>query len=63
MFPQNTEALVAFLAKLRRNGKIASLGTALLSFQITELENRCASMRRRIEHKAKSRRQPSKRAA
>jgi hypothetical protein len=43
MIRQNKEALVGSL-----DGKIASLGTALLSFQITELENRCAAMCRRI---------------
>jgi len=37
---------------LRHTTPISGMGVALLAFQIAELENRCAEMRRRMEQKA-----------
>jgi len=54
IIPNSKVALERWLAELRRTTPISGMGVALLAFQIVELENRCAEMRRRIEQKAAS---------
>jgi uncharacterized small protein (DUF1192 family) len=59
--PKSKVALETWLAELRRTTPISAMGVALLALQIAELENRCATMRRRMEQKASA--QPGKKRA
>ena len=52
VIPKSKVALETWLAELRRTTPVGAMGAALLALQITELENRCAAMRRRMEHEA-----------
>jgi hypothetical protein len=45
--------LETWLAELRRTIALSDLGAVFLSLQISELENKCAAMRRQMHHKAK----------
>jgi hypothetical protein len=51
--PKSKVALETWLAELRRTTTLPDLGTVFLSLQISELENKCAAMRRQMHHKAK----------
>lgn len=46
-------ALETWLVELRRTTAFSDLGAVFLSLQITELENKCAAMRRQMHHKTK----------
>ena len=54
IIPNSKVALEAGLAELRRTIPISAMGAALLSLQISELERRCAALRRRMEQEASS---------
>jgi uncharacterized small protein (DUF1192 family) len=45
-------ALEIWLADLRRTIGVADMGPAFLALQITELENRCAALRKQAKQKA-----------
>ena len=45
-------ALEIWLADLRRTISVADMGPALLALQITELENKCATLRKRARQEA-----------
>ena len=51
--PKSRVALETLLAELRRTTALSDLGAVFLSLQIGELENKCAALRRRMQHKAK----------
>ena len=52
IIPNSKVALERWLAELHDTTPISGVGVALLAFQIAELENRCAEMRRQMEQKA-----------
>ena len=59
-------ALETWLAELRRTTALSDLGAVFLSLQISELENKCAAMRRQMHHKGKpetSKKRPLRSAA
>jgi hypothetical protein len=60
IIPRRKVALEAWLADL--NG-ISDMGPAFLALQITELENKCAVLRKRMHHKAKPHSRVRKRCA
>jgi hypothetical protein len=51
--PKSKVALETWLAELRRTTALSDLGAVFLSLQISELENKCAALRKRIQHKAR----------
>ena len=60
--PKSKVALEAWLAELHHVA-VSDLGSAFLAFQITELENKCAVLRKRRHHKAKPNSRVRKRCA
>jgi len=54
LIPRSRIALETWLAELRRTTALSDLGAVFLSLQISELENKCAAMRKEMHHKAKS---------
>ena len=54
VIPRSRIALETWLAELRRTTAPSDLGAVFLSLQISELENKCAAMRRQMQHKRKS---------
>jgi len=42
--------LETWLAEFRRTVALSDLGAVFLSLQISELENKCAAMRRQMHH-------------
>jgi pyrroline-5-carboxylate reductase len=61
--PKNKVALEAWLAELHRILAVSGMGPAFLALQITELENKCAVLRKRMHHKAKPNSRVRKRCA
>jgi len=53
IIPKSKVALETWLAELRRTNTLSNVGAVFLSLQITELENRCAELRKQMQHKAK----------
>jgi hypothetical protein len=53
IIPRNKVALEARLANSHRILAVSDMGSAFLALQITELENKCAALRKRMFHKAK----------
>jgi hypothetical protein len=53
IIPRSKVALEARLAELHRIFAVSDMGSAFLALQITELENKCAALRMRMDHKAK----------
>ena len=53
IIPKGKVALETWLAELRRTTALSDLGAVFLSLQITELENKCAALRKQMQHKAK----------
>jgi hypothetical protein len=51
--PKSKVALETWLAECRRTTALSDLGAVFLSLQISELESKCAAMRRQIRHKVK----------
>jgi len=49
---RNKVALEMWLADLRRMISVSDMGPAFLALQITELENKCAALRKQAEQKA-----------
>jgi hypothetical protein len=62
IIPKSKVALETWLAELRRNTAFSDLGAVFLSLQISELENKCAALRKQMQHKARSN-NPSKKGA
>jgi hypothetical protein len=63
IIPRNKVALEARLANLYRILAVSDMGSAFLALQITELENKCAALRKRMHHKAKPNSRAKKRCA
>jgi hypothetical protein len=63
IIPRNKFALEAWLADLHRVFAVSEMGLAFLALQITELENKCAALRKRMHHKAQSNRRAKQRCA
>jgi hypothetical protein len=63
IIPRKKLALEAWLAELHRVQAVSDMGSALLALQITELENKCAALRKRLQHKAELDRHAKKRCA
>lgn len=61
--PRNKIALEAWLADLHRILEVSDMGSAFLSLQINELENKCAALRKRMHHKSKPNSRAKKRCA
>jgi hypothetical protein len=53
IIPRRKFAMEARLADLNRIFAVSDMGSAFLSLQITELEDKCAALRKRMHHKAK----------
>jgi hypothetical protein len=53
IIPKSKVGLETWLAQLRRSTALSDLGAVFLSVQITELENKCAALRKQVHHKAK----------
>ena len=53
IIPKSKVALETWLAELRPTTALSDLGAVLLSLQISELEHKCAELRRRMHHRAK----------
>jgi hypothetical protein len=53
IIPRSKVALEAWLADLNRIFAVSDMGSAFLALQITELEDKCAALRKRMHHKAK----------
>jgi hypothetical protein len=64
IIPKSKVALETWLADLRRNIAVSAMGRTFLALQITELENKCAAVRRRMDQKARpeTKSHPGKRA-
>jgi hypothetical protein len=54
IIPRSKVALEAWLADLHRTLAVADMGSAFLALQITELENKCAALRKQMHQKAKA---------
>jgi hypothetical protein len=54
IIPRSKVALKAWLAELHRVHAASDMGPAFLALQISELENRCAALRKRMHDKAKA---------
>ena len=52
--PKSKVALETWLAELRRSTALSELGAVFLSLQISELENKCAALRKQMQDKARS---------
>jgi len=52
IIPKSRVALESWLADLRRSNAVSDLGAVFLALQISELENKCASLRKRMNQKA-----------
>jgi hypothetical protein len=63
IIPRNKVALEARLANLHRILAVSDMGPVFLALQITELENKCAALRKRMHHKAQSNRRAKHRCA
>jgi len=63
IIPRNKVALEARLADLHRIFAVSDMGSVFLALQITELENKCAALRKRMHHKAKPNSRARKRCA
>jgi hypothetical protein len=50
IIPRSKLALEAWLADLNRIFAVSEMGPAFLALQITELENKCAVLRKRMHH-------------
>jgi hypothetical protein len=53
IIPRSKVGLEEWLADLNRIVAVSDMGPAFLALQITELENKCAVLRKRMHHKAK----------
>ena len=53
IIPKSKVALETWLAELRRTTALSDLGAVLLSLQISELEHKCAELRKRMHYRAK----------
>jgi hypothetical protein len=53
VIPRSRIALETWLAELRHATALSDLGAVFLSLQISELENKCIALRRRMHRKAK----------
>jgi hypothetical protein len=53
VIPGSRIPLETWLAELRRTTALSDLGAVFLSLQISELENKCAAMRRQMQDKGK----------
>ena len=53
IIPKSKVALETWLAELRPTTALSDLGAVLLSLQISELEHKCAELRKRMHHRAK----------
>src|SRR5258708_281034 len=53
IIPRSKVALEAWPAELDRTFAVSDMGSAFLALQITELEGKCAVLRKRMDHKAK----------
>lgn len=53
IIPRNKVALEAWLSQLHRILAVSDMGPAFLALQITELEHKCAALRKQMLHKAK----------
>jgi len=53
IIPKSKVALETWLAELRSTTALSDLGSVLLSLQISELEHKCAQLRKRMHHRAK----------
>jgi hypothetical protein len=53
IIPRRKIAMETWLADLNRIFAVSDVGSAFLSLQITELEDKCAALRKRMHHKAK----------
>ncbi len=51
VIPRSRIPLETWLAELRRTTALTDLGAVFLSLQISELENKCAAVRRQMQHK------------
>jgi hypothetical protein len=63
VIPRNKVTLEAWLADLHSTLAVSQMGPAFLALQITELENKCAALRKRMHHKAQSNRRAKQRRA
>jgi len=54
VIPRSRIALETWLAELRRTTAFSDLGAVFLSLQISELENKCAAIRRQMQDKTKT---------
>ena len=53
IIPKSKVALETWLAEVRRTAALSDLGAVLLSLQISELEHKCAELRKRMHQRAK----------
>jgi hypothetical protein len=53
IIPKSKVALETWLAELRPTTALSDLGAVLLSLQISELEHKCAELRKRMQHRVK----------
>ena len=53
IIPKSKVALETWPAELRPTTALSDLGAVLLSLQISELEHKCAELRKRMHHRAK----------
>jgi len=53
IIPKSKVALETWLAELRRTTALSELGAVLLSLHISELEQKCAELSKRMHHRAK----------
>jgi hypothetical protein len=63
IIPRSKAALEAWLAELHPIHSASDMGPLFLALQITELENRCAALRKRMHHKAETKQSAKKRCA
>jgi hypothetical protein len=53
IIPKSKVAFETWLAELRRMTALSDMGAVFLSLQISQLENKCAALRKRVHPKAK----------
>ncbi len=51
IIPKSRVAVETWLADLRRSTAVSDLGAVFLALQISELENKCAALRKRMNQK------------
>jgi hypothetical protein len=61
--PKSKVALETWLADLHRMIAVSDMGPAFLALQITELEDKCAALRKQMNNKAKPNGSAEKRCA